>query len=248
MRDALPQSPRPQSQDFGGSADDCAGGLVVTGGLWAGPPRSNDRSGGREQPGMVIAPQHRMDRVLDAGDRRAVLDLGEVTVLGGQAVSVHCGALHHLARRGATIASAATPHAFSCAAGSTDSSITPAPKPRRRPLWVIRAARPRSRPIPPRPQGRPVASLPLSDRHGPAPPVAPPPPGSGSLVRHKSRLESHPAARCRVPIRGRRNAARPGLAAAMRLTPTAVPIAGSSTCLNSPSAHGDPTHRLAFAA
>ena len=33
MQDALPISPRPSSQDFGGSSDDCAGGLVVLGAL-----------------------------------------------------------------------------------------------------------------------------------------------------------------------------------------------------------------------
>ena len=58
---------------------------------------------------MVIALYRRIDRTLDAGASCVVLDLGAVTVLGGQTVSVLCGALRRLARRGATISIAGGP-------------------------------------------------------------------------------------------------------------------------------------------
>ena len=65
---------------------------------------------GEIEPGMVIALHRRIDRALDAGASCVVLDLGAVTVLGGQTVSVLCGALRRLARRGATISIAGSPH------------------------------------------------------------------------------------------------------------------------------------------
>ena len=66
---------------------------------------------GEIDPGMVIALHRRIDRALDAGSSCVVLDLGAVTVLGGQTVSVLCGALRRLARRGATISVAgSSPH------------------------------------------------------------------------------------------------------------------------------------------
>jgi anti-sigma B factor antagonist len=64
---------------------------------------------GEIDPAMVIALHRRIDRALDAGDSRVVLDLGGVTVLGGQTVSVLCTALCRLARRGAAIAIAGSP-------------------------------------------------------------------------------------------------------------------------------------------
>jgi anti-sigma B factor antagonist len=64
---------------------------------------------GEIDPGMVIALHRRIDRALDVGAPRVMLDLSEVTVLGGQTVSVLCGALRRLARRGATIAIAGGP-------------------------------------------------------------------------------------------------------------------------------------------
>jgi anti-anti-sigma factor len=64
---------------------------------------------GEIDPGMVIALHRRIDRALDAGASYVVLDLGAVTVLGGQTVSVLCGALRRLARRGATISIAGSP-------------------------------------------------------------------------------------------------------------------------------------------
>jgi anti-anti-sigma factor len=64
---------------------------------------------GEIDPGMVIALHRRIDRALDAGSCCVVLDLGAVTVLGGQTVSVLCGALRRLARRGATISIAGSP-------------------------------------------------------------------------------------------------------------------------------------------
>jgi anti-anti-sigma factor len=64
---------------------------------------------GEIDPGMVIALHRRIDRTLDAGASRVVLDLGAVTVLGGQTVSMLCGALRRLTRRGATISIAGSP-------------------------------------------------------------------------------------------------------------------------------------------
>jgi anti-anti-sigma factor len=64
---------------------------------------------GEIDPGMVIALHRRIDRMLDAGASCVVLDLGAVTVLGCQTVSVLCGALRRLARRGATISIAGGP-------------------------------------------------------------------------------------------------------------------------------------------
>jgi anti-anti-sigma factor len=65
---------------------------------------------GEIDPGMVIALHRRIDRALDAGGTpHVVLDLGAVTVLGGETVSVFCGALRRLSRRGATITIAGGP-------------------------------------------------------------------------------------------------------------------------------------------
>lgn len=48
----------------------------------------------------VISVQRRIGDVLDAGHDRVVVDLGAVTVLGGQTLSVFCRALRRVNRRG----------------------------------------------------------------------------------------------------------------------------------------------------
>src|SRR5512133_1632162 len=58
---------------------------------------------------MVISLQRRIDRALGAGAASVVLDLDAVTVLGDQSVSLLCGALRRLTRRGATITIAGGP-------------------------------------------------------------------------------------------------------------------------------------------
>jgi len=57
----------------------------------------------------VIALQRRVVEALDAGQRRVVVDLSAVTVLGGATVGLLCGALRWLTRRGATLAIASGP-------------------------------------------------------------------------------------------------------------------------------------------
>jgi len=59
---------------------------------------------GEIDPGAVIALQRRIVEALDAGQRRVVLDLSAVTVLGGATIDLLCGALRWLTRRGATLA------------------------------------------------------------------------------------------------------------------------------------------------
>ena len=59
---------------------------------------------GEIDPGTVIALQRRVVEALDAGQRRVVVDLSAVTVLGGATVDLLCGALRWLTRRGATLA------------------------------------------------------------------------------------------------------------------------------------------------
>ena len=64
---------------------------------------------GEIDPGTVIALQRRVVEALDAGQRRVVVDLSAVTVLGGATVDLLCGALRWLTRRGATLAIAGGP-------------------------------------------------------------------------------------------------------------------------------------------
>ena len=59
---------------------------------------------GEIDPGAVIVLQRRVVEALDAGQRRVVVDLSAVTVLGGATVGLLCGALRWLTRRGATLA------------------------------------------------------------------------------------------------------------------------------------------------
>lgn len=59
---------------------------------------------GKIDPGAVIALQRRIVEALDAGQRRVVVDLSAVTVLGGATIDLLCGALRWLTRRGATLA------------------------------------------------------------------------------------------------------------------------------------------------
>jgi anti-anti-sigma factor len=59
---------------------------------------------GKIDPGAVIALQRRIVEALDAGQRRVVVDLSAVTVLGGGTIDLLCGALRWLTRRGATLA------------------------------------------------------------------------------------------------------------------------------------------------
>jgi anti-sigma B factor antagonist len=59
---------------------------------------------GEIDPGAVIALQRRIVEALDAGQRRVVVDLSAVTVLGGATIDLLCGALRWLTRRGATLA------------------------------------------------------------------------------------------------------------------------------------------------
>jgi anti-sigma B factor antagonist len=64
---------------------------------------------GEIDPGTVIVLQQRVVEALDAGQRRVVVDLSAVTVLGGTTVDLLCGALLWLTRRGATLAIAGGP-------------------------------------------------------------------------------------------------------------------------------------------
>jgi anti-sigma B factor antagonist len=59
---------------------------------------------GEIDPGAVIALQRRIVEALDAGQRRVVVDLSAVTVLGGATIDLLCGALRSLTRRRATLA------------------------------------------------------------------------------------------------------------------------------------------------
>jgi anti-anti-sigma factor len=59
---------------------------------------------GKIDPGGVIALQRRIVEALEAGQRRVVVDLSAVTVLGGATIDLLCGALRRLTRRGATLA------------------------------------------------------------------------------------------------------------------------------------------------
>jgi anti-anti-sigma factor len=59
---------------------------------------------GEIDPGAVIALQRRVVAALNAGQRRVVVDLTAVTVLGGATSDLLCGALRRLTRRGATLA------------------------------------------------------------------------------------------------------------------------------------------------
>jgi anti-anti-sigma factor len=59
---------------------------------------------GEIDPGAVIALQRRIVEAINAGQRRVVVDLSAVTVLGGATIDLLCGALRWLARRGATVA------------------------------------------------------------------------------------------------------------------------------------------------
>ena len=64
---------------------------------------------GEIDPGAVIALQRRIVEALNVGQRRVVVDLSAVTVLGGATVDLLCGALRWLTRRGATLAIAGGP-------------------------------------------------------------------------------------------------------------------------------------------
>jgi ABC-type transporter Mla MlaB component len=59
---------------------------------------------GEIDPGAVIALQRRIVEALNAGQRRVVVDLSAVTVLGGAPIDLLCGALRWLTCRGATLA------------------------------------------------------------------------------------------------------------------------------------------------
>jgi anti-sigma B factor antagonist len=59
---------------------------------------------GEIDPGAVIALQRRIVEAVNAGQRRVVVDLSAVTVLGGATIDLLCGALRWLTRRGATLA------------------------------------------------------------------------------------------------------------------------------------------------
>jgi anti-sigma B factor antagonist len=64
---------------------------------------------GEIDPGTVIALQRRINVMLDAGQRRIVVDLSAVTILGGATVGLFCGAVRCLTRRGATLAIVGSP-------------------------------------------------------------------------------------------------------------------------------------------
>jgi anti-anti-sigma factor len=59
---------------------------------------------GEIDPRMVIALQGRVVEALNAGQRRVVVDLIAVTVLGGATLDLLCAALRRLTHRGATLA------------------------------------------------------------------------------------------------------------------------------------------------
>lgn len=58
---------------------------------------------GEVDPGMVIALQRKINRALDSGRGRVVIDLGAVRGVGAQTLSLFCGALRRL-NRGAALA------------------------------------------------------------------------------------------------------------------------------------------------
>jgi len=58
---------------------------------------------GEVDPGMVIALQRKINRALDSGRGRVVIDLGGVSGVGAQTLSLFCGALRRL-NRGAVLA------------------------------------------------------------------------------------------------------------------------------------------------
>ena len=58
---------------------------------------------GEVDPGMVIALQRKINRALDSGRGRVVIDLGAVSGVGAQTLSLFCGALRRL-RGGAVLA------------------------------------------------------------------------------------------------------------------------------------------------
>jgi anti-sigma B factor antagonist len=64
---------------------------------------------GEIDPGAVIALQRRISVLLDGGQRRIVVDLSAVTVLGGATIDLFCGALRWLTRRGAALAIVGAP-------------------------------------------------------------------------------------------------------------------------------------------
>jgi anti-anti-sigma regulatory factor len=64
---------------------------------------------GEVGPAAVIALQRRVARALAGGQRRVIVDLGAVSGLGGQTLSLFCGVLRYLSRRGATLAIAGGP-------------------------------------------------------------------------------------------------------------------------------------------
>jgi anti-anti-sigma factor len=70
---------------------------------------------GEIDPRMVIALQRRVVEALNAGQRRVVVDLSAVTVLGGATIDLLCGALRRLTRRGATLAFVGGPPRVHCA-------------------------------------------------------------------------------------------------------------------------------------
>jgi hypothetical protein len=85
-----PNSPRPPSQDFGGSTDDCAGGLVVLGGSGRGRhcereakrghpwPRERRQRGGKRRP--ACAPPGRCFAQAQRGTARRVRTISSATV------------------------------------------------------------------------------------------------------------------------------------------------------------------------
>jgi anti-anti-sigma factor len=64
---------------------------------------------GDVDPGAVIAMHRDITAALDAGDRRIVVDLTAVTLLGAQTAGLFCGALRRCNRRGATFEILAAP-------------------------------------------------------------------------------------------------------------------------------------------
>ena len=58
---------------------------------------------GEVDPGMVIALQRKINRALDSGSGGVVIDLGAVSGVGAQTLSLFCGALRRL-RGGAVLA------------------------------------------------------------------------------------------------------------------------------------------------
>lgn len=60
--------------------------------------------GGQIDPGMVAALQRRVSKVLEGAPTHLVIDLGAVTGIGTQTLSLLCGMLRRLSRRDATLA------------------------------------------------------------------------------------------------------------------------------------------------